>query len=73
MVEAAWCSIAVQVVPKPRICHGTQSQLECRCAYPGLRPRESFLEAEVKRKNRDEFINATVRVSSCYFISNNLV
>lgn len=35
-----------------------------RCAYPGLRPVVTFLEAGVKRKNRDEFINATVRVIS---------
>ena len=33
-----------------------------RCAYPGLRPAETLLEAGLKRKNRDEFINATVRV-----------
>ena len=68
LVRSRWCSIAVQVVPKPRICHGTQSQLEGRCAYPGLRPRESELEAGLKRKNRDEFINATVRVMVSAFI-----
>jgi len=36
--------------------------VEGRCAYPGLRPAETLLEAGLKRKNRDEFINATVRV-----------
>ena len=38
--------------------------VEGRCAYPGLRPAGTLLEAGVKRKNRDEFINATVRVIS---------
>ncbi len=65
MVEAAWCSLAVQTGTKPLLSHGCTSLRGGRCARPGLRPAVTLLEAEVKRKNRDEFINATVRVSSC--------
>ena len=39
-----------------------RSLLACSCAYPGATNMINFLESREPRKNRDKFINTTVRV-----------
>jgi len=61
LVRRRWCSFAVQIVTEPEICHGKGFCLraDARIRVPG---HDKLSRKQKCRKNRDEFINATVRV-----------
>jgi len=63
LVRRRWCSVAAQVSSEPVICHGAEfSGGQMRVS--GYNSQQDLSKKQKPRKNRDKFINTTVRVSN---------
>jgi hypothetical protein len=56
-----------QVVPEPEICHGIQSFIAGKCAYPDTMAITNLSLVQELGKNRDKQLNLIVRVWGCLF------
>ena len=65
-----WCSVVVQFVSEPEICHGAGFQLRADARVRVQEPLRIYLECRSKSKNRDKQLTFIVRVSvSLFYLS----